>query len=201
MNIGNFSRSFYDDCYFEDRTQQMTDPLNYRLSIDQIYNSDRCFSKYGPRNATYGNSTIGEPGYAVSQNQVEIESYLTNRNVKATKCKSSDMVNPINPVNMKPTLATMCNNKLKPHHTRLSHSAKNYRGMGISRFYDTIHNPQDNIFYNFERNTTLEARDNYTPINPKPWSQISGLPVESQDGYKKCSMQCNSTCPTAWTLK
>lgn len=200
MNIGNFNRLSYDECALPDRTKQNVDTLNYRLSVDQIYNSDRCLQPFGPRNATFGCSTIGDPGYAVSQNQVEIESILSNRNVKANKCRSSDMVNHINPVTMRPTFAPLCNNKLKPQNTRLSHSAKNYRGMGISRFYDTIHPAQDNIFWNFERNTVLEAKDNYSPQMPNPWSQTNALPVTSENGYSRCEMKCKS-CPTNWKIE
>ena len=203
MNIGNFNRLSYDDCAFQDRTKQSTVPLNYRLSVDQIYNRDRCLSSNGPRNGTYGCSTIGDAGYAVSQNQVDVESILSNRNVKANKCRTSDMVNPVNPTTMKPTFAPICDNKMKPSYTRLSHSAKNYRSMGVNRFFDPIFPPQDNIFYDFSRNTVLEAKDNYIPNMPKPWSQTTGLPVASETGYKQCTMQCNSdtTCPKNWNLQ
>lgn len=203
MNIGNFNRLSYDDCSLQDRTKQSTDPLNYRMSLDQIYNKNRCFSQFGPRNSNFGCSTIGEAGYSISQEQVDVESVLRNLNVKATKCRSSDMVNPINPVTMTPTFAPMCDTKLKPSYTRLSHSAKNMRGQPTNRFYDTIHNAQDNIFYDFSRNTVLEAKDNYVPRMPVPWSQTTGLPVESQSGYKSCKMQCSSdtTCPTSWNLQ
>lgn len=203
MNIGNFNRLSYDDSYLQDRTKQSTDPLNYRLSVDQIYNKDRCLSQFGPRNSTYGCSTIGDAGYAVSQNQVDVESILTNRNVKASKSRASDMVNPINPTKMQPTLAPICNDKLKTSHTRLSHSSKTYRSMNVNRFYDTIHNPQDNIFYDFAINTTLQAKDNYVPQMPKPWSQTNVLPVASESEYKQCKMSCTSdtTCPNSWNLR
>lgn len=202
MNIGNFNRLSYDDCAFHDRTKQSTDPLNYRLSVDQIYNRDRCLSTFGPRNATFGCSTIGDAGYAVSQNQVDVESILTNRNVKANKCRTSDMVNPINPTTMKGTFAPICDNKLKTSYTRMSHSAKNFKGPAVNRFYDTIHNAQDNIYWDQARNSVLEAKDNYTQRMPTPWSQTNGLPVASETGYKRCNMQCSSdtTCPKAWNM-
>jgi hypothetical protein len=197
MNIGSFNRLSYDNFTFQGSTKQSTDPLNYRLSIDQIYNKDRCLSTFGPLNATFGCSTIGDPGYAVSQNQVDVESILLNRNVKASKSRTSGMVNPINPTTMTPTLAPICNDKIKPVYTRLSHSAKTYRSMGVNRFFDSIHPAQDNIFYDFSRNTVLESKDNYVPNMPQPWSQTIGLPVTSETGYKKCTMQCkyDKTCP------
>jgi hypothetical protein len=200
MNIGNFNRLSYDNCAFEDRTKKSTDALNYRLSIDQIYNGDRGFSTFGPRNSTFGCSTIGDAGYAVSQNMVDVESVLSNRNVKASKCRSSDMVNPINPTTMKGTFAPIASNKLNPEYTRLSHSSKNYRGMGINRFYDTIHDPQANLYWNEARNTVLESKDNFVPQMPQPWSQTTGLPVTSETGYKRCTTQCTSdtTCPKKW---
>jgi hypothetical protein len=203
MNIGNFNRLSYDNCAYEDRIQKSTDPLNYRLSVDQIYNSDRCNSIYGPRNSTYGCSTIGSPGYAVSQNMVDVESVLTNRNVKASKSRSSDRVNPINPTIMKGTHAQICGNKLNPEYTRLSFSSKNYKGMSVNRFYDTIHDPQANIFYDFARNTTLESKDNFIPQISQPWNQSAALPVVAETGYKTCKMNCSSdtSCPTNWKTK
>lgn len=203
MNIGNFNRLSYDDCAFQGRTKQSTDPLNYRLSVDQIYNRDRGYSTFGPRNSTFGCSTIGDAGYAVSQNQVDVESILSNRNVKASKCRSSDMVNPINPTTMTPTHATISDNKMKPAYTRLSHSSKTYRSMNCNRFFDPIHQAQDNIFYDFSRNTHLESIDSYVPNMPQPWSQTTGLPVTSETGYKQCGMQCKSdtTCPNNWKLQ
>lgn len=203
MNIGNFNRLSYDDCAFQDRMTQSTDPLNYRLSINQIYNRDRCLSTFGPRNSTYGCSTIGDPGYAVSQNQVDVESILSNRNVKASRCRTSDMVNPINPITMTPTLAPICDNKLKPAYTKLSHSSKTYRSMGVNRFYDTLIDPQANLYWDRSINTHLQAIDNYVPNMPQPWSQTSGLPIPSEKGYKKCTMECKSdtTCPNNWNLQ
>jgi hypothetical protein len=189
MNINKFNRLSYDDCAYHDHNKQSTDPFNYRVSIDQVHNENRCFSMHGPRNSSFGCSTIGSNNNNVVQDRVALESILTNRNVKTNKCRTSDMVNPINPVTMmQPTFAPICDNKLKPSYTRLSHSSKNYKSMSVNRFYDVINNPQDVIYWDRSINTTLQARDNFIPNMPKPWSQTNALP-NSEEGNQNCKLK------------
>lgn len=204
MNIGNFNRLSYDNCAYDGKIKQSTDPLNYRLSVDQIHNCDRSFFPLGPRNSSYGVSTAGDAGYAISQNMVDVDSILSNRNVKQNKCRNNDMVNPIDPTKFKGTHANLSNNRLNPEYTKLSHPSSNYRGSGINRFYDTIHNAQDNLFWNFETNSTLEARDNFVPSAPQPWDQRAVMPRPDNNKHqKKCNVACSSETDqhNSWTLK
>lgn len=193
MNIGNFSRLSYDDGVHSEKTKESTDPVNYKLHTDQIYNCNGCLSTLGPRtgNMGYGVSTIAEDGYAVAQNLVDLDSVLSNRNVQSTKLKRGKM-NPINPTTdpAYENHKNICNNTLNPQHTRLSNPNCNYRGDPVNRFYNTIHDPQANIFWNFAKNTSLEAKDNYYPDAAEPWED--GVhPVPSNSEPNTCQTTCS----------
>jgi len=200
MNIGHFSRSAYDKCAYPDRLKESTDPLNYVLSVDQIYNCDRCLSTLGPRSGFLGHgvSTVRDIGYAEAQDMVDLESILSNRNVKESKCKKGK-VNPINPLKFKTHDSKICSNKLDPEYTRLMFAGTN-RDMATNRFYNTIHNAQDTIFWNFAINSSLEEKDNFNPTVPKPWPELAG-PIEDLSNYQKCGMQCNTSNRCSKSMK
>jgi hypothetical protein len=202
MNIGQFTRLPYDKCAYPDRLQESTDPLNYKLNIDQIYNCDRCLSTYGPRSSLRGHGVniYKDAKYDESQDMVDLESILSNRNVKGSQCKSGK-VNPINPLNSKLYNTQLCSNKLDPEYTRLMYAGTN-RDANINRFYNTIHNAQDNIFWNFEINSSLELKDNHHPHVPRLWLELSG-PKEDLSKYKTCDTKCMSTamCPKSLNKK
>lgn len=199
MNIGHFSRLPYDNCAYPDRLKESTDPLNYVLSVDQIYNCDRCLSTFGPRSGYLGHgvSTIGDIRYAEAQDMVDLESVLSNRNVKYSDCKNGK-VNPINPLKFKTHNSKICSSKLDPEYSRLTYAGTN-RDVATNRFYNTIHNAQDTIFWDFAINSSLEEKDNFNPTIPKLWPDLVG-PIEDLSNYKKCGLQCHSTnrCPKSY---
>ena len=101
----------------------------------------------------------------MSQKLVDVESVLSNRNVRTSKCKDGN-VNTVRPQNVKTINPRVCENDAFPRNSRLSHPAYNYKEMPMNRFYNLHRNPQANIFYDFAKNTVLEAKDNY--IYPVP---------------------------------
>lgn len=193
MNIGHSSRLPYDDCAYPDRLKESTDPLNYKLSKDQIYNCDRCLSTLGPRSSYMGHgvSRAIDTKYAESQDLVDLESTLSNRDVKTSKCKRGK-VNHADLSKYRLHDAKLCGNKLNPENTRLSHPAATYRDMNVNRFYNLIHDPQEPIFWNFASNTKLEAKDNYHPEFPQVWPDLAG-PKPTPRTYGECKMQCKSS--------
>ncbi len=97
LNIGHSSRLGYDSCAYSDRLTESVGPLGYRLEPSWQENCNQCLSTLGPRSSYMGQgvSTAAGPSIATSQKLVDVESVLSNRNLKTTKCRK-DQVNPIN---------------------------------------------------------------------------------------------------------
>lgn len=174
LNIGHSSRLGYDTCAYADRLTESVGPLGYRLDPNWQENCNQCLSTLGPRSSYMGqgvSTTVGNP-IATSQKLVDIESVLTNRNVKTTKCKR-DTVNPIDVTKFGVKHMRLCNDYLDPLSSRLTYPAANYRDMAVNRFYNLDRNPQTNIFYDFSINTKLESKDNFITSIPKFWIDAS----------------------------
>ena len=194
INIGISSRLDYDPCYIDDNIYESTGPLQYQLSTDKIHNCNECVSRFGPRPSQGTNggfiATIkGTDDIAVSQSLVDLESILTNRNVKQSKCKNGQ-VNSINvlkiPLNKNPSI---CNNFLDPISSHLTNPPQNYRGISINRFYDLRKDPQANIYYDAASNSRLEAKDNYVQRVPKLMPELA-QPIEKVGPIKQCRIIC-----------
>lgn len=176
MNIGYFSRLPYDKKTYEEKVVQSTTPLQHMTSDYQIYNKDRCMPEVG-RNMAYmghGVSTTNQTRAAEAQDLVDFESQLTNRTIKGKR----DLVNPMDVTQYKLYDAEMC--KPQVMYSRFSHPTNNYKSVAIDRFYNTIHDPQENIFYDFSINSRLEATDNYKMEVPELWNQDEVFPTETQ---------------------
>ena len=148
-NIGNSSRLAYDNCAYPDRLSESVSPGVYRLQPYYNYNSDACMNLNGPRGQGYGVATTVENAPAMSQQLVDVESVLSNRNVRTSKCKDGN-VNTVRPQNVKTINPRVCENDAFPRNSRLSHPAYNYKEMPMNRFYNLHRNPQANIFYDFD---------------------------------------------------
>lgn len=164
MNIGSSSRLIYDECAYQTRTPEMTNPLLYRVNPHQIYNCQQCGSLNGagPRASYMGAevSTTHGHGIAPALREVDVESILSNRNLPKSKCKNGE-VNPIDVTQFGLKHLPQCTSYLDPMASRLSYPAFNYREAPIDRFYNLPQNPQEPIFWDFATNTKLDAKDNY----------------------------------------
>jgi len=194
MNIGHSSRLPYDKCAYPDRLKESVGPLSYRVNVNQIHNCNRCLNANGagPR-ATgmgFGNSTLtkGEAGPAPFEDIIDVDSIMSNRNVKTSKCKRGH-VNPINLTKKKVHNYNLCNNNNNPEFTRLSYPSSNYRDISVNRFYNLLHDPQQNIFYDMGHNSRLEAKDNWRPDIPEFWED-NVSPVEYKGKQPKCGLTC-----------
>ncbi len=179
LNIGHSSRLGYDSCAYSDRLTESVGPLGYRLDPNFQENCNQCLSTLGPRSSYMGQGVSTSVGFPIANSQklVDVESILSNRNVKTTKCKR-DKVNPINVTKFGVKHQRICNDTLNPLSSRLTYPAANYRDVAINRFYDLDRNPQTNIFYDFAVNTKLEARDNFIVDLPTLWQDKSGpIPI------------------------
>ena len=186
-NIGESTRLPYDADTYPDALIESVNPGNYRLNENHIHNCGGCLSLEGP--VGYGASSTACHVIAESQKLVDQESLLSNRNVKASKSKKGK-VNHIDFKDHKFINKSICPGKLAASHSRITHPRVNYRGAPINRFYNLIHDPQENIFFDWSINSTLEAKDNYdidVPVPLKPDNYPSPL---LGDG-NKCVMMCN----------
>lgn len=181
MNIGHSTRLDYDQCAYDDRYKESTDPLRYRVNENNISNCDACLSTFGPRSGFLGYGVSNESGdkVATSQKLVDVESLLSNRNIPTSKCKDGN-VNHINMADFDLKHARVCNEFLNPLSSRLTYPASNYRGGSINRFYNLPRNPQDTVFWNFAVNSTLEAKDNYIENIPELRRHDPSYPVETK---------------------
>jgi len=183
LNIGHSSRLGYDTCAYSDRLQESVGPLGYRLEPSWQENCQPCLSTLGPRSSHMGMGVSTPMGatIAMSQKLVDVESVLSNRNLKTTKCKK-DQVNPINVTKYGVKHLRVCNDYLNPLSSRLTYPAANYRDMAVNRFYNLDRNPQLNVFYDFSVNTKLEARDNFMVDVPHIWAdQSAPHPIQGRN--------------------
>lgn len=195
INQGHSSRLGYDLCKINDDISQSVSPLLYKLNPNQINNCEACLSVFGPRSGHngYGVSTTVGHRTATSQNLVDVESILSNRNVIASKCKDGN-VNDIDVTRFKLQHARTCNDFLDPISSLLTNPPQNYREIAINRFYDLPTNPQANIYYPCDVNTQLEAKDNYKVRIPKLINSDPALPREIKGQNKPCTFKCYNEC-------
>jgi len=163
--IGFSSRLPYDTQTYKDKVFESVSPSKYRLDTDEIYNKSGCLLDFGPSAQTNGVSSPVGNVVAPSQKLVDVESLLSNRNVKNSRDRMGK-VNLINLDKIKKINAPVCNNYLYPQQSRLDVPAINYRSAPINRFYNLPLDPQQPIFYDFAVNTRLEAKDNFLPEKP-----------------------------------
>ncbi len=194
LNIGHSSRLGYDTCAYNDRLDESVGPLGYRLDPNQQENCNQCLSTLGPRSSYMGQgvSTLDGKTIAASQKLVNLESILSNRNVKTSKCRR-DNVNPIDVTKFETKHFGECNDYLDPLSSRLTLPAFNYRELALNRFHNLDRNPQLNIFYDFSINTKLEAKDNYTIDIPKMWIDRTG-PTPIKGSNPTIRYKYDATC-------
>lgn len=183
MQIGHSSKLIYDEQAYQDKLMESVSPLGYQLNPYHKTNCNACLSIFGPRAGLMGEgvSTVIPTGstrrIAPVNDVIDIESLLTNRNLKLSKTKMGE-VNDIDVTKFKLTHSDICDEFLNPLSSKLSYPAYELRGAPINRFYDLQKNPQENIFYDFAINTKLEAKDNFVAEIPKLQKTDQVQPVE-----------------------
>ncbi len=171
---GYFSRTRYDNCAYPDDLSTSTGTYEYTMNPDRIHNCNGCLTSFGPKSGLNGAGVSNLSGdvIAAAQDNVDIDTIMSNRNVPLSKCKRGK-VNPVNLNKIKTTNVPICNDYLDMQHTKMSDPAMFYRGAPLNRFYDLNKDPQANIFYDFAVNTRLEAKDNFFPKMPMPLKNVT----------------------------
>lgn len=194
MNIGYSGRLQYARGAYPDRLEEVTGPLQYKVNPNYNYNCEGCLSTLGPRASFMGYGVTTPAGHVVAQSQaiVDIESDLSNRNLKLSKLKSQE-VNFMDVRKYGAINAKHCSKFLDPMASRLTNPPCTYRDMAVNRFYDLDRDPQTNIFWDFNKNTKLEAKDNHIPNYRDPIDFDPSLPLETKN-HRKCRFKYGATC-------
>lgn len=181
--FGYSSRLGYDkDCSYEDRLAESTGPLQYIMDTNRINNCDACLSTLGPRSGFMGFGVSmpveNQPAVAQQGDIVNIESLLSNRNVKKSKCRR-DGANPVDVTKFPLKHPRICNDYLSPLSSKLSYPSQNYRDCSVNRFYNLNKDPQNygnNIYVPVAIDTKLEAIDNFYGEIPQSFDVNPSLP-------------------------
>lgn len=193
LNAGYFSNSIYDKQAYEDRVYESTGAYAYTMNTDKIYNCNGCLTTFGPRCGYMGAgvSSITNNKIAEGQHNIDMDTIMSNRNVKYDKSKKGH-VNPVDLKKIKTYPHRVCNDYLDTRHSRLTDNAMFYRDATINRFYDLNKDPQSNIFYDWAINTSLEERDNYVPRIPKPLTDVDLVPNRNKSNtWSPCTYEIN----------
>jgi hypothetical protein len=181
LNIGQSTRLRNDKQYMKEKFKEATDPSRYRLNVVSRNNCNGCLSTLGPRSSqspqSHGVSSFTTSRNAPALKLIDIDSVMSNRNVRASRTRDGK-VNKINPTKFKLHHEQTCSNWFDPISTRLTDPVQNYRGISINRFYTTNRPSQLPIFWNFAKNTQLEARDNHRERIPNQMRQYDVYPKE-----------------------
>jgi hypothetical protein len=198
LNYGVSSRLKYDNTYVNDRTQQSTAPLQSKMDPNRTNNCNKCSPNVGSsvrpsHNGWQDNLPVPYPNNAPAQQVTDIESVLTNRNVKKSRDKTGGL-NPVNPLNYKTYDNVSCGKGLDTMSSILTFPKQFYREMSINRFYDLNINPQVNIYWDNAENTRLTAKDNYSYPYPFSLDDDMSLPTPTENFTQKVAPHYNFGC-------
>ena len=197
FNYGRSDLLHYDPQTVKDDIEQSTAPLMSVLDPNRVKNCNQCLSLNGPRSSHNGwgdSIPIPNPGVTPAQQLVDIDSIMSNRNVKASNSKKGK-VNDVDVFKFKTYDCSLCNKDLDPLSSLLTYPKQLYREMSVNRFYDLNLNPQTNIYYDWAQNSQLEASDNYDL--PYPYSLDMSVLSKSVEGNPtKCETVCKQNCNT-----
>ena len=150
-----------------------------QIDPNRVKNCNQCLSYFGPRQGHNGwgdSIALANPGLTPAQSLVDIDSIMSNRNVKQDRSKKG-MVNMVDVFKFKTYDSTICDRALDPLSSITTFPKQLYREMSINRFYDLNLNPQVNIYYDWAVNSQLEAKDNYDYPYPFSITQDNTIPV------------------------
>jgi hypothetical protein len=162
INFGYSSRLNNDYDAINDRIIESTAPLQYQTDVNKIYNENTCMQFNGMQSKISSNYPLN---YVpdMSQQLIDIESNLSNRNTINNKSKNGQYNN-MNVTNMPLLQMNECNKNTKyninTQYYTPSYSLKEYE---TNRMFDIANDSQQHIYYSQASNTKLEATDNFIP--------------------------------------
>lgn len=179
---GNFTHSRYDKDAYDEEIARSTNPLLYRLDPNYAINCNQCFSSNGPRNGH-------EAATVSAANRIDVDSIL-----KGISKKKSHSIHGQLPHSLDKIQTFMPKNcSFDTEYTRYTHPAYDIKGLNVDdmRLDYPLHDPQCQIFENFQINTRLQAKDNHKTIWQVPLDQRNLLPTEKLNKVKNCTVTVN----------
>jgi hypothetical protein len=173
MASAHSSRMQYDYPAYQEAVKRSTDPFLYRLYPGYGYNCNTCFPPFGPYNTHGVNVTY--------KNVIDVDSILSGRTVLNSKANEFSQPTPLDYNTVK---SPECNRFIETEYSRYTHPIQNYRGIWPDRFYPLNQDPQCHIFWNFEVNTKLEAKDNFRATFQIPVENSEGVHPVDRLGLK-----------------
>ena len=198
FNYGYSSNLSYDQSFIHDDIEQSTAPLLSILDPNRVKNCSQCLSLNGPRASHNGwgdSIPIANPSITPAQDLIDIDSIMSNRNVRQDRSKKGH-VNMVDVFKFKTYDAKLCDRGLDPLNSTLTYPKQLYREMSINRFYDLNINPQVNIYYDWAKNSQLEAKDNYDYPYPYSIDMDESLPKPLKNKARPCKTKCEANCNT-----
>lgn len=197
INFGHSDRLGYDDRAYKDRIIESTSPMVYKLEPMQYTNDQSCVSFFGPRPSYkgVGVSTVCDCRSLPHPDLTDVESILSNRNVKTSKAKRGKLNN-VNVTKYKLHNINECNDFLHVEPSKLNLPPSTFREMSINRFHDLPRNPQANIYWDSAINTTLQSKDNFKVKIPIIKSYDPALPKEINSSKEYNVQNCLKNCST-----
>lgn len=186
---GKFTNLRYDQEAYAEEVARSTDPLLYRLDPNFSVNCNKCFAPYGPIGGQNNSVSVG--------NQIDVDSVL--RGVSKISSKSNRQQIPDSLISYKNvTTPPDCSPALESEYTRFTFPAYEIRGLNIRdlNFDYPLHDPQCQIFENFQVNTRLQAKDNHRAIWQVPFNQRDLQPTERLGQVKNCRVNLNCNYAT-----
>jgi hypothetical protein len=180
---GKFTNLRYDQEAYDEEISRSTNPLMYRLDPNYANNCNPCFAPYGPRAGHDNAVAIGQ--------QIDVDSILKGISKVNSKANRNQLPDPTS--HYKTFAPGECSNALETEYSRYTHPSFNYKGLNVNdmRFGYPLHDPQCQIFENFEVNTRLQAKDDHRSTWQIPFDQRDLLPTERLAKVKNCTMTLN----------
>lgn len=180
---GNFTGLRYDNEAYNEEVKRSTNPAMYRLDPNYAVNCNKCFSPHGARNGNEAAVAIGQ--------QIDVDSVL--RGIATINTKSNRHQQPIPLSRYQTTPLNECSPALESQYSRYTHPSFDIKGLNISdmRFGYPLHDPQCQIFENFEVNTRLQAKDGHKAIWQTPLDQKDSFPTPRMGRAKNCTVSVN----------
>ena len=180
---GNFTKLQYDQDAYDERVSRSTNPLLYRLDPNYAVNCNPCFAPYGPRGGHDNSEVVGD--------KIDVDSILKGIGKSNSKANRHQMPNQL--CNYSLQTPKECPNALETQYSRYTHPTYDIRGLNTKdmRMGYPLHDPQCQIFENFQVNTRLQAKDDHKPIWQTPINQRESLPTERLGKVKNCTVTLN----------
>lgn len=176
----NFTGLMYDNEAYNEEVARSTQPLLYRLDPNNYVNCNRCFSTHGPRNGSEVSIAIG--------NQIDVDSIMKGITNIHTKSNSQQKPKPLDQYKLVSPMD--CPNSLETEYSRFSHPSYDIKGLNVLDMHlgYPLHDPQCQIFENFEVNTRLQSKDKHSAIWQIPLDQCDLLPTSRVGNSKKANI-------------